>query len=326
MRKENKIHANLLSLDQYIKRHKEKHGENEYDYSKTIYNGIDKNIIMICKKHGEFNSIAVNLSGCKLCYIKEYNKDGEYKLSSYNKIKYENAKNEFVNKSNIIHDNKYDYSKTDYINSVTKVIIICKNHGEFMCSPNNHLNSKGCPKCFMFYSKISIGWLKYREITDKCKIIHFENEGEYAIPNTLYKADGYCKETNTIYEFHGTHYHGDPRYTDHSKINFFYKNYGELYQKTLLKEKIIKEKGYNLITIWEEDWNRFLKNIIFLQRKIRYFLGKRILFAKKRYENRHKSRENWNDPTSRGSLSKYILWNKPSLQASIADYKRRFKL
>ena len=47
---------------------------------------------------------------------------------------------------------------------------------------------------------------------------------------------------------------------------------------------------------------------------------------KKRYENRHRSRENWNDPTSRGSLSKYILWNKPSLQASIADYKRRFKL
>ena len=47
---------------------------------------------------------------------------------------------------------------------------------------------------------------------------------------------------------------------------------------------------------------------------------------KKSYENRHRSRENWNDPTTRGSLSKYILWNKPSLKASIADYKRRFKL
>jgi len=47
---------------------------------------------------------------------------------------------------------------------------------------------------------------------------------------------------------------------------------------------------------------------------------------KKRYENRHKSRENWNDPTTPGALSKYILWNKPSLRSSIADYKRRFKL
>ena len=46
----------------------------------------------------------------------------------------------------------------------------------------------------------------------------------------------------------------------------------------------------------------------------------------RRYSQRHKSRENWRDPTSAGALSKYILWNKPSLRASIADYKRRFKL
>lgn len=44
----------------------------------------------------------------------------------------------------------------------------------------------------------------------------------------------------------------------------------------------------------------------------------------KRYNNRHKKRENWNDPTTAGALSKWILWNKPSLKASISDYKRRF--
>lgn len=47
---------------------------------------------------------------------------------------------------------------------------------------------------------------------------------------------------------------------------------------------------------------------------------------KQRYINRHKKNENWNDPTSAGALSRYILWGKPSLKASIADYKRRFKL
>jgi len=46
----------------------------------------------------------------------------------------------------------------------------------------------------------------------------------------------------------------------------------------------------------------------------------------KRYSNRHKSRENWKDPTTPGALSKYVLWNKPSLKASIADYKKRFNL
>jgi len=37
--------------------------------------------------------------------------------------------------------------------------------------------------------------------------------------------------------------------------------------------------------------------------------------------NRHKARENWQNPMSAGSLSRYILWNKPTLRASIADYK-----
>ena len=45
---------------------------------------------------------------------------------------------------------------------------------------------------------------------------------------------------------------------------------------------------------------------------------------KKRYLARHTKRENWNDPVSAGSLSKYILWNKTSLRASIDDYKKHF--
>lgn len=47
---------------------------------------------------------------------------------------------------------------------------------------------------------------------------------------------------------------------------------------------------------------------------------------KKRYILRHKANENFNDPTSAGALSRWILWNLPSLRASIADYKRRFRL
>lgn len=48
---------------------------------------------------------------------------------------------------------------------------------------------------------------------------------------------------------------------------------------------------------------------------------------KQRYINRHRKRElkAWKDPTSAGALSLYILWNKPTLKASIADYKKRFK-
>jgi len=44
------------------------------------------------------------------------------------------------------------------------------------------------------------------------------------------------------------------------------------------------------------------------------------------YLARHAKNENWNDPTSPGSLSRYVLWNKKTLSASIADFKRRFDL
>lgn len=48
---------------------------------------------------------------------------------------------------------------------------------------------------------------------------------------------------------------------------------------------------------------------------------------KQRYINRHSGMgEDWNDPTTPGALSLHILWNKPSFNASVADFKKRFKL
>ena len=47
---------------------------------------------------------------------------------------------------------------------------------------------------------------------------------------------------------------------------------------------------------------------------------------KKRYLNRHKKRENWNDFTSAGSLSRYILWGEPTLRKSIEVFKKKFNL
>jgi len=47
---------------------------------------------------------------------------------------------------------------------------------------------------------------------------------------------------------------------------------------------------------------------------------------KQAYLDRHKVNENWNNYKSAGSLSRYILWNKKTLSASIDDFKKRFKL
>lgn len=45
---------------------------------------------------------------------------------------------------------------------------------------------------------------------------------------------------------------------------------------------------------------------------------------KERYLKRHRKNENWNDPQSAGALSRWILWNLPTIEASLRDYKRRF--
>ena len=47
---------------------------------------------------------------------------------------------------------------------------------------------------------------------------------------------------------------------------------------------------------------------------------------KQNYLTRHAKRENWNDPTTAGALSRWILWNKETFAASVKDYKRRFNL
>lgn len=54
---------------------------------------------------------------------------------------------EFIEKAKQVHGDKYDYSKVDYINSRTKVCIICSEHGEFWQLGNSHLQGQGCPKC-----------------------------------------------------------------------------------------------------------------------------------------------------------------------------------
>ncbi len=54
---------------------------------------------------------------------------------------------EFCERSNIKHNNRYDYSLVDYKNNRTKVKIICELHGIFDQAPDDHMRGKGCSKC-----------------------------------------------------------------------------------------------------------------------------------------------------------------------------------
>lgn len=54
---------------------------------------------------------------------------------------------EFIERARRAHGDKYDYSKVNYVNSATKICIICPEHGEFWQTPMNHLSGSNCPVC-----------------------------------------------------------------------------------------------------------------------------------------------------------------------------------
>lgn len=112
-----------------------------------------------------------------------------------------------------------------------------------------------CP-CIMSRnrSQKALRWLRGIEKSENIIIQHAENGGEYRIPGTKYHADGYCAETNTVYEFHGSYWHGDPKKYNPGDINpSVGKTYGELYARTIARENEIKALGYNFVIMWESD-------------------------------------------------------------------------
>jgi len=126
-----------LTLEQFIERSTTKHN-NKYDYSLVEYKDARTKVKIICPIHGVFLQTPAGhrIYGCHNCG------------SEASKRNQRSDKNIVIEKAKKVHGDKYDYSKVNYINTQTKIIVICKIHGEFIVSPNNHISKKsGCPNC-----------------------------------------------------------------------------------------------------------------------------------------------------------------------------------
>ena len=160
----------------FIEKSKQIHGT-KYGYDKTIYDRGNKNIIILCSKHGEFIQTPSNHirgNGCVECSIERG------RLS----------KEEFIKRSEKIHNNKYNYSLVDYKTNSDKVIIICPTHGEFKQTPHGHLTGRGCRNCVGRFN------ITNEEIIKEGKHIHGDNYGydkvEYV--DSVTKIKIFCKE------------------------------------------------------------------------------------------------------------------------------------
>lgn len=139
-------HAQVIYTTEYfIERSIKIHGE-RYDYSKVKYKNNSTKVNIVCKEHGDFwqkpNSHLLGV-GCNAC---GYEKTSKYFMAD---------KEQFIKDARRTHPDKgYSYTNVIYTGNKNKVEIICKHHGSFWQTPNNHLIGSGCPEC----AYASSGW------------------------------------------------------------------------------------------------------------------------------------------------------------------------
>jgi hypothetical protein len=205
---------------EFIEKSKIKHND-KYDYSLVEYKGSKNKVKIICPIHGEFEQQPVeHISGrgCRGC----------------SNDRFKQSLDEFKYKSNLVHNDRYDYSLSEYINSTTLINIVCPEHGIFKQSPNNHISKKyNCPKCSLKYDKTE------GELKDFIKSLElkFEENTRKIIPPL--ELDIYIPSHNIAIEFDGLYWHSELYKDNNYHLN---------------KTNICEEKDIRLIHIFEDEW------------------------------------------------------------------------
>ena len=221
----------------------------KYDYSRFKFIDYLTPSIILCPTHGPFSktpSKHLGGWGCGKCL-----KD----------IKQRERQNKFIKEARQTHGKTYVYSRVSYKDCYTKVVITCRLHGDFAQVPRDHLSGCGCPKCKPTkYSRLAVKWIEEYAYSHRLKgVQHALNGGEYTLPGTQIRVDGYHPRSNTVFEFHGDAFHGNPKkHSPRSKPNpYSNKTAQRLYKETKARERLIRKLGYKLVVIWESDYHGY---------------------------------------------------------------------
>lgn len=267
--------ANKNTMAIFLQQAKAVHGD-KYDYSLVIYVNQMTHVMIICKacarrfrQRPKFHIVYRNR--CPSCANRKWN----------NK--------HFITKAVKRYGDKlFDYSAVICNGVSNPVIITCKLHNfTFNQTPKSHIDGHvACYKCqIRGASLISKGWLdlmfqKYNNGTAKIES-KFTTGTEYRIPDTRYRADGFITYSDNtepiLLEFHGTYWHGDPQFYAPNWYMVGTRTFGEAYQSTVNKEKIIADRGYRYVRIWENTWRKFLSVVVKLQKVYRLYRSYKLL-------------------------------------------------
>lgn len=220
-----------LTVENFIERCNPLHN-NKFNYNKVNFKNTKDKVIIGCPIHGDFKqTVESHLRGadCKKC------------SDNNRKPPKRSTTEEFIEKSNIVHDNYFNYTKTVYVGVYDKLTITCPVHGDFQQQPNNHLTGYGCGKCG-----------RIKECSQQEKDIHnfigqkieFRKSDREILEGK--ELDIYIPSKNLAIEYNGLYWHSD---------KFKDKDYH------LNKTLQCKEKGIQLIHIFEDEW-LFKKDIV----------------------------------------------------------------
>lgn len=123
-----------IKQDVFIMRSIDVHGH-KYLYDKTVYSSALGKLTITCRLHGDFEQTASkHISGGQGCPI-----------CANNRVK---TTDQFIIDAIRVHGNEYSYKDTKYVNDSSQVVITCRYHGNFSQKATNHLQGKGCMKCY----------------------------------------------------------------------------------------------------------------------------------------------------------------------------------
>jgi hypothetical protein len=204
------------------------HGD-RFSYAKAVFTGAKVPVIVTCALHGDFLIRPDNLihgKGCKTCMA----------LGVSARC---NAGTEgFISKATAIYGDKFDYSLVEYIDSHTKVRIVCNPHGEFQQTPTNHLTGKsGCTKCNHMKSRGEAAVASALSIFTKV----IQRDHECIKPKEL---DIFLPEKNIAVEYCGEYWHSHGDAVDEANKSINHYN----------KFKACADAGVRLITLYESEW------------------------------------------------------------------------
>ncbi len=191
-----------ITTKDFLKRAKVVHGD-RYDYSDVTYVRAHDDISIGCNVHGMFKQKPINhLSGvgCPVCGLKN-----RFDVSN------------FIKEASTLHNDVYDYSCVNYIDSKTRVVIICQKHGRFRRTPSSHLKGMGCPYCAGTRKITAASFIK------NAKTLHPGNyeyeEAVYKNSNTKVKIG--CKLHGFFHLLPGKHLSGAgcPKCSKNTKAN-----------------------------------------------------------------------------------------------------------